>query len=241
MKPGPATTGKGPGWAGNGPRRCFRVYPGPDIAHRGVKRGKTPSNGFSGVRPGSVRGKGPETAGNGSERRFVPRRGADIPQGRANTGKGPFRRLEGVSLTIVGQAPNRHGLSDPDEVLTGRSGRKIAEIAGLSFDDFLFIRRVNLNKRWNGKAGKGDRFMMSEGRASAQRLLDEDHGGGMVLLGRSVAKCFGLEKCEPLTTVLAYGRRFFIMPHPSGVNRWWNDPKNVKAAKRSLRRFINAR
>jgi hypothetical protein len=47
-----------------------------------------------------------------------------------------------------------------------------------------------------------------------------------VLLGRRVAAAFGLASAPYLEWTEARGRTWVVMPHPSGVNRWWNDEEN---------------
>lgn len=60
----------------------------------------------------------------------------------------------------------------------------------------------------------------------------------IVLLGRKVAKVFGLDDHPPLDAVVkggGYGPTYLLLPHPSGVNRWWNDRDNFATAQETLR------
>lgn len=48
---------------------------------------------------------------------------------------------------------------------------------------------------------------------------------GIICVGRRVARAFGMG-CMALG---AGDGRYFVAPHPSGRNRWWNGPGNVDA------------
>lgn len=52
-------------------------------------------------------------------------------------------------------------------------------------------------------------------------------GDAVLLLGRRVARAWGLERIGPLGIVsrnAGRGPAIAVVPHPSGLNRWWNDP-----------------
>lgn len=137
------------------------------------------------------------------------------------------------SIIFVGQGPSENG--DPDKPLEGRLGDRLGELLGIS--DFApSFSRINLNAQWIGKVGKGDVFDTAEGFLAAKVLL-RGSWTRYVLLGQKVAACFAV-KGEPLETVEAIGKQFFLLPHPSGINRWWNDPENVRRAKETLRHFV---
>jgi uracil-DNA glycosylase len=61
----------------------------------------------------------------------------------------------------------------------------------------------------------------------------------VVLVGRQVARAFGaLESWDWFEWFWLHadheertGPRFAIMPHPSGLNRWWNDPRHMRQAR----------
>lgn len=135
---------------------------------------------------------------------------------------------------FIGQAPNSSG--DGTSLLTGRCGRRIAACFGLSWFRFLRCRRVNLNASFGGKAGKGDAFDRQEGRRTVAALMPM-LPQKVVLLGKSVASCFGV-RGDFLATCAVNGSRFLLFPHPSGVSRWWNDPRNRRKAARAARRFL---
>ena len=63
-------------------------------------------------------------------------------------------------------------------------------------------------------------------------------GRTVVMAGRGVAAAFGIRRVPYLTWVQHRGMTTAILPHPSGVNRWYNDPRNKRAAERFLRSII---
>lgn len=90
--------------------------------------------------------------------------------------------------------------------------------------------------RTNLCAGK---WSMKEARDSAAKLRLSRIG--IVALGSKVSRAFGL-KFEPFKLVESSGVFFAVLPHPSGLNRIWNDPLNYSAAKvcvDNLRRKMN--
>ena len=124
--------------------------------------------------------------------------------------------------------------------ITGSVGSKLAVLAGL--DPYTFrtsFARRNLHARWNGKIGRGDRFDRVEAEVAAKSLRDQPFES-YVLLGMNVAKAFGVNANEWLAVVEETdSKRFLIFPHPSGINRWWNDALNRDAARKALRSFLN--
>ena len=67
--------------------------------------------------------------------------------------------------------------------------------------------------------------------ADAAQELRNHEFGPLVLLGRKVEAAFDLKPGVWLT----WRGRLGIMPHPSGRNRWYNDPLNIEAAREFLR------
>lgn len=172
-------------------------------------------------------------------------------------------------VAFVGQGPNRaaweHGVkagmhlapADPHAFaerycrrisLTGAVGTKLGALLGLERSDFLrkFPLRFNLNARFGGKKGKGDAFDRAEGKASAERLLADASIQAFVLVGAEVARAFGVKlRADPLQWEVrgeGLGRRYFlVIPHPSGVNLWWNDLRNRERATAAVRIFLGPR
>ena len=146
------------------------------------------------------------------------------------------KKIETHKIGLVGQAPSRRG--DPRKPLAGPNGQKIARLAGMSYDELIACRRKHLNTRYNGKRAKGDAFDHAEGNVNAADVLLDWRVERVVLLGKNVARCFGFRDVPFLAEISIYGRRFLIFPHPSGINRWWNERQNERRARQLLQRFL---
>ena len=135
---------------------------------------------------------------------------------------------------LIGQAPNSTDSGDP---LSGRAGQFLATIAGLNWSDFLAMtERRNLLGRFPGKAGKGDRFPAREARDAASKIvLDARH---VLAVGKAVAGSLGVKNPVFLSRVDLRGGVVGVIPHASGIVRWWNDPENRKAAVAFVRQFL---
>lgn len=132
---------------------------------------------------------------------------------------------------VVGQAPSA-SVSGAARALTGRSGRRLASLMGMEFDEYLVrVDRINLLDDFPGGSGeKGDRFPIGAVRKAAARIK---LGGRpfALLLGRGVADAFGIADAAFLTRLVLGSTVVGVVPHPSGVNLWWNDRDNEKAAR----------
>jgi uracil-DNA glycosylase len=146
------------------------------------------------------------------------------------------KRIDTQKVGLVGQAPSRRG--DPRRPLAGPNGKKIARLAGMSYDELIACRRRHLNPDYNGRPGKGEAFDHERGNMNAADVLMDWRVERIVLLGKNVARCFGFRDLPFLAEIRVYGRRFLIFPHPSGVNRWWNERRNERRARQLLQRFL---
>src|SRR6266516_3222959 len=149
------------------------------------------------------------------------------------------KKIETHKIGLVGQAPSRRG--DPRKPLAGPNGQKIARLAGMSYDELIACRRKHLNTHHSGKRGKGDAFDHAKGNVNAADVLLDWRVERIVLLGKNVARCFGFRDLPFLAEIHIYGRRFLIFPHPSGINRWWNERRNERRARQVLQRFLRRR
>jgi len=96
-------------------------------------------------------------------------------------------------ITLVGQAPS--AATDGKPPLLGATGKAIASRAGLNFpvEYASVFDRVNLFPRWPGMNPRGgDEFDPLLGQAAAGDLSGEVNGRLCVLLGKRVARSFGL-------------------------------------------------
>lgn len=166
---------------------------------------------------------------------------------------------------IVGEAPGPR--TDPAVPLDGRAARRIAALAGIDVPTLRRRARIrNILPAWPGPAGKGSEFRhgSSEAVDGAARLVDLEARRGqlVIVLGRRAARALaptwhGLHRVpflevERRLAVRRYAStvegppwryqaipvRVVVLPHPSGVNHWWNDPANVDAAGSLLREAL---
>jgi uracil-DNA glycosylase len=136
-----------------------------------------------------------------------------------------------TGLLLIGQAPSRS--SDPLEPLSGASGRRLAALMGLDLDAYLAgVRRANALPAFPGKAGKGDAFPAAQAGPLVRAVLAEQR---VVLLGAPVASAGGLRGVPAFWWRSEGGRMVAWAPHPSGVSHWWNDPANLRRARRFWR------
>lgn len=141
-------------------------------------------------------------------------------------------------MTFVGQAPSS-STERADMALVGESGARLARWAGLSPGEFhARATCVNVLARWPGAAAHGDLFPLDEARVAALQLAPSLDGRRVVFCGTLVAAAFRVQNPGFFAwRTCGYGPFEFeaaTIPHPSGVNRYWNLPAHVAAAERFL-------
>lgn len=101
--------------------------------------------------------------------------------------------------------------------------------------------RMNLVEVPVGKNGKGDAFPMAKAAKLAKKLIDSRRLNHrfVILLGHNVAKAILGTRFQVLLwipVVAGFNCVFMaaVVPHPSGINRWWNDRKNRRKAEKFL-------
>jgi uracil-DNA glycosylase len=130
-------------------------------------------------------------------------------------------------VLLVGEAPSPDGASS----FEGRSGRRLADLAGLTHAEFCErFERTNLLDAFPGRSGKGSSFPVAEARAAAARLEPLLKGRRTVFVSFRLASLFDLP-ADPFRWLAAFGGFAAVSPHPSGVNRWWNEPGNAEDAR----------
>lgn len=167
-----------------------------------------------------------------------------------------------MKVVVIGEAPNRaaemlvrtradwYGWSENDRLRfvrklagTGTCGERLAELAGVGFHDWLAVTdRHNVLDRWPGAGKKGDLFSRAEAALGVIRLLPVVSGRVVLFLGHRSAGAFSISDEYLRWSERMVGKfRFYsaTFPHPSRINRWWNDPKNRKRAERFLRTTLN--
>src|SRR5262245_32209990 len=154
----------------------------------------------------------------------IPNESAEIPE-QASAHLRPL---------VVGEAPGRV----PGAVLRGRCGKVLADLVGIDVEEFhRRVEAINLLVEWPGPAAsKGAAGNMKQARAAAEKF--DLRGRFVVFLGRRVAEAFGFREPHWFEWRLHRGGIAAIMPHPSGVNTWWNDRRNTRHAARFMTELI---
>lgn len=166
---------------------------------------------------------------------FLPNRGPTYFE--------PARRRP--DFAFVGEAPG------PNSAIgfRGHSLKRLVVLTGM-LDLEARSRFVNLLKKFpgyagkKGRGGKGAKFPLDRARRwtsfVSSCLNAAPKPRVVVLLGRRVARAYHLEK-QPFfeeTKLLSHAwPRVVVIPHPSGVNRFWNSVDNVLELQRAMRRL----
>lgn len=136
-----------------------------------------------------------------------------------------------MSLLIVGEMPGVRDAPGAGALGLGSgyrsSGDHLASLAGTGRADSLG-RVVNLITT------RRESWPAAEAAISAGWLLASAPEDRWLLLGRRVAVAVGLARWTLLAWVRHEGRSMAVFPHPSGRNRWYNDPTHRAAAQRFL-------
>lgn len=131
-------------------------------------------------------------------------------------------------IAIVGEAPPRWNVPP----MTGSTGMRLAKLMIVE-DVHSAATCLNLyrtpRKTWHAENARG----------MAQLLAPTlERHRVVLLLGRRVQKAFDFERVkffDPMpreaTAHVFFGTTlFYVMPHPSGLNRWWNHRTNIAFA-----------
>lgn len=149
-----------------------------------------------------------------------------------------------MNVLFVGQAPGRRAPRTARAFGGPGAGSRLAKLCGLTHGEFLSrCRTANLIKGWPGKNGKGDAFPFAVARRGLHRIIKTDlwrDADRIVFVGQGVARVV----LPNISTVMVkrpcewYFSRFAYLPHPSGVNRWYNDRSNTRRAETFLRALV---
>lgn len=133
---------------------------------------------------------------------------------------------------IVGEAPSKN--EDVPNPISGRVGKRLAECCGTSLDEFLHrFERTNLLKVRQDTKEKGFEFDEQAASLAAYEMADPAYssfalheGRVVILLGKRVAAAFGASPEYFSLQRVGTKADVYVVPHPSGVNRWWNEAAN---------------
>jgi len=141
-------------------------------------------------------------------------------------------------LLLIGQAPAAQG--DLTKALEGSLlMAKMCELFGCTWREYITqTERLNVLPYHPGRRGKGDLFPLGQAREAAAMIKPRLKGRRVLFIGKATATVFGVKAapCEWEVYVedgLAF--QFAILPHLSGINRWWNRPGNQQLARAFMR------
>lgn len=139
---------------------------------------------------------------------------------------------------LIGPAP---GPSFHGEPLSGRAGRRLSRLCGLSLPAYLkWFERINLFDKYPGAKEKGDDFDHVAARVAACQLTPVLRRRYTVLLGQNVARAFHMDGSPRFVwhDEIGDGALVAVCPHPSGISLWWNDERNVRRARTFWRDLV---
>lgn len=144
-------------------------------------------------------------------------------------------RCQPHRAVIIGEAPSPdRDIVEPLCIHT-TSGRRLADV--LPGDYERDYRRRNVIEH-RVRPGKWNVWHKRRAAAQAGRILFEwDAPPILILLGRQVAEAFGVDY-RPCRATWIGNLRVLVIPHPSGLNRWWNGKGNRAKVRRFLRRYV---
>lgn len=139
-------------------------------------------------------------------------------------------------LVIVGEAPsNAQARRCP---LEGKSGNRLAALAGMSFQELSRLTIIiNATNGYARRRGKGRTINARAAKKFFANELLDMRPSIVLVLGKRLAHAAGLRK-EYFIEQCLVGAKAYVFPHPSGVNRWFNDPANEFRACKFLRKLL---
>lgn len=139
---------------------------------------------------------------------------------------------------LIGEAPGPNG--DPERPLDGPPGRRLErcmgldvtpeDVGGAQLREMFDVRNLLDRPMERVEGSKGTEWPKEEAADAAKRLLIlAEREQPMVLLGRRVNAAFARSLLAlPAeywgVTKIEGGPVIFLVPHPSGIVRLWNDP-----------------
>lgn len=141
-------------------------------------------------------------------------------------------------VVIVGERYSSTPTS-PTEPLAASSfsGAHLQRLAGVSAEEYE--RRADRVNLLGGSADDGP-WDPREAELCMQRLLPLLQHRRVLLLGRRVSAAFKIF-APWFDEVRCYNTEFYCVPHPSGMNRWWNNRRNSEIAREFLSWALSGR
>jgi len=131
----------------------------------------------------------------------------------------------------VGQAPGDPACPRSQ----GRSTQRFLRLLGLTPTAYQrLFHWQNLLDSFPGKAGKGDAFPLA---AACVVAMTFPLAPVTLLLGQRVAQAFHLPPVY-FQWHAVRGCQVAVIPHPSGINHWWNTPAHRETFTRFMRALL---
>lgn len=111
----------------------------------------------------------------------------------------------------------------------GSTGRRLAMLCNLEVEQYhKEFLRFNILPVSSGIPFRVTKYTKEMGRYLKTQFLPEDL---VICLGLDVAECIGVELEEPFVMYPTDSGIFYgYIPHPSGLNRWYNERENWQKA-----------
>lgn len=132
-----------------------------------------------------------------------------------------------LGILLVGEAPSKP--------LDGRSGGWLASLVGTTWRELE--ERVVVRNLFGTHPGSA--FPHEQARRAAVRMLSwaSSEAGAIVMLGRNVARAFGLTADDPILTWRSLGaHEAIVVPYPT-LSRW-NPEENRERARAAVREIL---
>jgi hypothetical protein len=110
---------------------------------------------------------------------------------------------------------------------------RLAQLIGI--DEDAFIRGIVWISLFDHSGSDPAKYVEMVDRASTP-------ADAILLVGRRVARVYGMETLGPLAVVRRHGgmgSTVVAIPHPSSLNRWWNSRDHQLSAAHTLRQIWN--
>lgn len=138
-----------------------------------------------------------------------------------------------MKTILLGEAPAKEMDGFDRPAFTSMSGRRLSKLIGCEVTEVF--ETMNLLDFWPGDAGKGSLFPREEACRAALKVWKElehrDPKPRVILAGRRVATAMAVPKAVPYLTWIKINQvNLAVLPHPSGINQWWNDLTSMRKA-----------
>lgn len=109
--------------------------------------------------------------------------------------------------------------------------KMIHEVCGMTAEEYVqLFDRMNLVE--------GEDWNFRRARRAAKKLVPNLRGREVAVLGRETMRAIGPRGLAPCQSVRHEGATLVYLPHPSGLNRWYNDKLNRWSAGETLAAMV---